>query len=232
MRYTRKVLGRWGFTFQKPAFVAYEQNARAVQKWLKEIYPHIKKKAQRQGGLIFWLDEMGLRSQDTSGKSYAPKGKTPVLSKSGKRFYLNLLTAMSNEGKLVCTVVGKSFNTAVYIRFLQKLLRSVRQKLFLITDSHPVHVSKQAGEWLGPKRKKIEVFYLPNYSPELNPVEYFNQDVKNNVAGKRRACSIEELKETVEMFIRQKKKKPDRVKDYFKANPVNYAATRTKLGPR
>ncbi|MBD0350385.1 MAG: IS630 family transposase [Flavisolibacter sp.] len=215
---------RWGFTFQKPAFSAYEQDPGEVQKWLQQQYPYIRVKAKRQQGLILWMDELGLRSQHTSGKSYAPKGKTPVLGKSGNRFYLTMLTAISSLGHLIFTVEECNFNTAVYLRFLKKLLRSVKQKVFLITDKHPVHLGKMAREWLWANRKTMEVFYLPNYSPELNPVEYINQDIKTNVAGKRRAKDREELKMAVVAFANRKKKNPQQVKKYFQAPAVKYAA--------
>jgi hypothetical protein len=94
VRYVRKLLKHWGFTFQKPAFRAYEQDPKEVKKWLQQDYPRIRAKAARQQGLIVWGDELGLRSQHTSGKSYAPKGKTPLLGKSGHRFYLTMLTAI------------------------------------------------------------------------------------------------------------------------------------------
>ena len=111
----------------------------------------------------------------------------------------------------------------LYVGFLQKLLRSVKQKIFLITDKHPVHLGKLVEGWLWANRKRIEVFYLPNYSPELNPVEYFNQDVKTNVAGKRRAKDKDELKKAVEVFAHRKKKKTDQVRKYFQAPSVQYA---------
>jgi transposase len=217
-------LKRWGFTYQKPAFSAYEQDPQEVQKWLQQQYSRIRQKAQRQKGLILWVDELGLRSQHTSGKSYAPKGKTPLLKKSGNRFYLTMLTAISPLGHLIFTVEECNFNMAVYLRFLKKLLRSVKQKVFLITDKHPVHLGKSIGEWLWTKCKRIEVFYLPNYSPELNPVEYFNQDIKTNAAGNRRAKDRQELKKAVETFAKQKKKNPQQVRKYFFAPSVKYAA--------
>lgn len=223
VRYVRKLLKHWGFTFQKPTFRAYEQDPEEVQKWLQQDYPGIRAKAARQQGQILWVDELGLRSQHTSGKSYAPKGKTPLLGKSGNRFYLTMPTAISNQGHLIFTVAESHFNMALYVRFLKKLLRSVKQKVFLITDKHPVHLGKLASEWLWTNRKRIEVFYLPNYSPELNPVEYTNQDIKTNVAGKRRAKDREELKKAVEAFANRKKKNPQQVKKYFCAPSVKYA---------
>jgi transposase len=158
VRYTRKLLKHWGFTFQKPAFSAYEQDRREVKKWLEETYSRISAKAQRQKGRILWADELGLHSQHTCGNSYGPKGKTPVLQKSGKRFYLNMLTAMSNLGHLLFMVAAGNVNMNVYLQFLQKLLRSVKQKIFLITDSHPVHLGKAVGEWLWAKRKRQKFF--------------------------------------------------------------------------
>lgn len=158
------------------------------------------------------------------GKAMRPKGKTPLLKKSGNRFYLTMLTATSPLGHLIFMVEECNFNMAVYLRFLKKLLRSVKQKVFLITDKHPVHLGKSIGEWLWTKCKRIEVFYLPNYSPELNPVEYFNQDIKTNAAGNRRAKDREELKKAVETFAKQKKKNPHQVRKYFFAPAVKYAA--------
>jgi transposase len=204
-------LKRWGFTFQKPAFSAYEQDPHEVQNWLSEAYPRLKSKAGRQQGLVLWMDELGLRSRHTCTKR----------QNTGNRFYLTMLTAISNRGHLIFLVAEGRFNRA---EFLKKLLRSVRQKVFLITDNHPVHLGKMIGEWLWANPKKIEVFYLPNYSLEQNPVEYMNRDIKTNGAGKRRATNVEELKRAVEAFANRKKKNQENVKKYFHAPSVKYAA--------
>lgn len=222
-RHVRRLLKDWGFTYQKPAFSAYEQSPAAVRKWLREQYPRIRQKAQKQHAIVLWLDELGLRSQHTAGKSYAPRGETPVLKKTGNRFYLSEMAAISNQGHLVFMVVEGSFNGAVFVRFLQKLITSFHRKVFLIADSHPVHLGKRAGAWLARHHQHIEMFLLPGYSPELNPVEYFNQDVKTNAAGKARPKNQQELKKVVKTFAKQKKKKPGQVKNYFHADKVKYA---------
>lgn len=154
-----------------------------------------------------------------------------MLKKSGNRFYLTLIAALNNRGRLVYSIAESNFNMNVYIGFLQNLLRFIPQKVFLITDSHPAHVGKRVQQWLQNNAKWIEVFYLPNYAPELNPVEYFNQDIKTNAAGKRRAKSRNELKTAVAALANRRKRNPAQVEKYFHAPTVCYAAIRTNLGP-
>src|SRR3954471_17357812 len=112
-RYVAKLLRRWGFTAQKPAFVAYEQSPAAVRRWLTEEYPAIRRRAQKQRSIVFWGDEAGMRSNHQAGTTYAPKGKTPVVKKSGQHFSLNMISAISNRGQLVFMVVDGRFNSEV-----------------------------------------------------------------------------------------------------------------------
>jgi transposase len=218
-----KLLKRWNFTAQKPAFRAYEQSPRQVRKWLTEQYPAIKRKASKQHGLIFWLDEVGMRSQHQAGTTFAPKGKTPVMERTGQRFSLNMISAITNRGQLVFMVVEGSFNGAVFLQFLQQLIRAIRQKVFLIADSHPAHLEKKVVQWLEQHQQNIELFFLPYYSPELNPDEYFNQDLKTNVVGKARPHNKEQLKTRVKAFSNKKKRDPQKVKKYFHPKSVSYA---------
>ncbi len=203
--------------------MAYEQSPAEVRKWLQKDYPCIRRMAKRQHALLLWLDELGFRSQHTAGKSYAPKGETPVLKKTGKRFYLSGISAISNQGQLVFMVVEGNFNQGVFLRFLDKLVKSFDKKVFLIADSHPVHLGKRIAAWLLEYRQQIEMFLLPGYSPELNPVEYFNQDVKTNVTGKARPSNEQELKKVVETFAKRRKKNTKQIKNYFQADKVKYA---------
>lgn len=217
------MLKRWGFTPQKPAFRAYEQSPEAVRRWIEREYPHIRRKAQKQGAIIHWVDEVGTRSTHQAGTTYAPRGKTSVLKKTGKRFGINLISAIANNGKMVFMIVEGPFNGVVFRAFLQKLLKSVTTKVFLIADSHPVHLQKSITAWLKEKQKRIEMFLLPTFSPELNPGEYFNQDLKTNAAGKARPKDQQELKTVVQRFANRKKNNPQKVKKYFHPNSVAYA---------
>lgn len=223
-RYVAKLLGKWNFTYQKPTVIAYERSPAEVQRWIKQRYPLIKQKAEKQRGVVFWVDEAGMRSQHQAGKSFAPRGKTPIVKKSEQRFYLNMISALSNKGQLVFMIAKQNFNYRVFISFLEKLLNGVAgRKVFLIADNHPAHKHNKVMQWIEEHKRKIELFFLPSYAPQLNPDEYFNQDIKTNAVGKQRPKSKEEMKKLVDPFARSKKKRPEKVKAYFHPSSVNYA---------
>jgi transposase len=183
-----------GFSPQQPQRRALEQHPAAVGRWLTETYPAIRARARREGGLVLWLDEMGVRSDVATGRSWAPVGQTPVITGTGKRFRVNMLSAVSNAGMLRFRLFTGSFTAAVFIEFLGRLLRdSGGRKVHLIVDGHPVHRAKLVSAWVGRHGDQVELHFLPGDSPELNPVELLNQDVKANAAGRRRARSAAEL---------------------------------------
>ena len=145
----RRYLRRWGFTPQKPVRRAYEQDPVAVKRWLEEEYPGIRARAKRQKARVYWGDAMGARSDHQAGRSYAPRGRTPTCTGTGRRFGANVLSAITNRGALAFMVFKHRFTTAVFLRFLRRLVRHARRKVFLIVDRHPVHRSggpvKQCG---------------------------------------------------------------------------------------
>src|ERR671910_2571195 len=113
----------WGFSPQRPQHRALEQNPAAVRRWLTTDYPAIRAQARREGGVVLWLDEMGVRSDAAAGRSWAPVGQTPVIKRTGKRFRVNMLSAISNAGMLRFRLFVGSFNGPVVIDFLGRLLR-------------------------------------------------------------------------------------------------------------
>jgi transposase len=188
-------LKRWGFTPQKPARKAIEQNSEKVNQWLKEEYPAIEARAKQENALIFWEDEMGLRSDHQAGRSYSPKGITPTVKVSGNRFRCNMISALSNKGQLVFSVFEGNFVVSVFLTFLQRLIKQAKgRKLFLILDGHPVHKAKAVQEWLTQQKPALELFFLPGYSPELNPDELLNQELKATVFQQGRPKNKNELK--------------------------------------
>lgn len=217
-------LARWGFTPQKPARRAFEQDPRAVDAWVKRKYPAIRALARQQKGLIFWADEMGLRGDHAAGRSFSPRGRTPVIPGTGQRFRCNLISAITNRGQLQFMVFKERFTVAVFVKFLRRLLRQNRRKLFLIIDSHPVHVAKAALRWLKSRRATLRVYFLPGYSPELNPDEYLNQDVKTNAVGRTRPLDRKEMIGNIRAYLRSTQANRSLVKRYFHAEPVRYAS--------
>ncbi|RJO68793.1 MAG: IS630 family transposase [Myxococcales bacterium] len=219
-----RYLKRWGFTPQKPVRRAYERDETAVKRWMQEEYPAIAKRAKAEGAEIHWGDEMGLRSDHQAGTSYGRKGKTPVIPGTGKRFRCNMISTITNRGTLRFMVFEGSFVSAVFIEFLKRLLKQSGRRIFLIVDGHSAHVSRETKRWLAAHGERIEVFYLPGYSPELNPDELLNQDVKANALGRRRPRDKADLMANVRGYLRSTQKMPQIVRNFFLEPHVCYAA--------
>jgi transposase len=219
-----RYLKEWGFTPQKPVYKSYEQNSELVNKWLKKTYPAIRTKAQKEGATIFWGDETGVRSTDVRGRSFAPKGQTPTVMKTGKQFGITMISALTNRGKIYFMFHKGGVNSDVFIKFMKKLILNQKNKTYLIVDNLPSHKTNKVKEWVFNNRKKIQLFYLPPYSPELNPDEYLNQDLKVNITGKVSMTSVEDLKNGVRKFMNKRKSDPAQVKKYFHHQKVKYAA--------
>ena len=219
-----RYLARWGFTPQKPLRRAYEKNPEEVRRWLEEDYPKIRKQAKREKAGIYWGDEMGLRSDHSVGRSYGRRGQKPVIPGTGQRFGCNMISAITNQGQLNFMVFKERFRTEVFKEFLKRLVRQSKRKVFLIVDGHPVHRAIKIREWLENNADHISLFFLPGYSPELNPDEILNQDVKSNAVGKKRPHNQKELLSNVRGYLRSRQRLPHVVKSYFNEKHVRYAA--------
>lgn len=223
-RTVQRYLKAWGFTPQKPVRQAYERNPKAVERWLKKEYPDLVKRAKAENASIFWGDEMGVRSDHQAGRFYSPKGKTPIRQGTGRRFSANMLSIISNRGKMAFMVFTGKFKSKVLLSFLSRVIRHVKRKVILILDSHPVHKSKETGKWLEAHEDQIEVVFLPAYSPELNPDEMLNQDVKANAVGRQKPRTQMEMTHNLRSFLHRRQKMPHIVRRYFHEKSVRYAA--------
>ena len=217
-------LSSWGFTPQKPLKRAYEQSPAKVQKWLEESYPAIKEKAKGEDAEIYWGDETGVRSDSQYGRGYAPVGKTPVIKLSAKRRSTNMISAITNQGKVRFQIYDGRMNADQLIQFMKRLVKDAKRKVFLILDNLRVHHAKKVTQWLANHSEQIEVFYLPAYSPELNPDEYLNCDLKHGIHSKRPARNQKQLKAKVLSHMRMLQKQPKRVVKYFCHTKISYAA--------
>lgn len=217
-------LKRWGMTPQKPQKRAYEQRAPEVQAWLAQEYPEIQARAKREDAEIYWGDETGLRNDCQHERGYAPKGKTPVIRLNAKRESVNMISAITNQGKVRFRFFEGTMNADVLIDFLMRLVKDATRKVFLILDNLRVHHAKPVKEWLKEHARMIEVFYLPAYSPELNPDEYLNCDLKAGVHSGTPARSKALLKQKASKHMRMLQRKPSRVRKYFRHEKIRYAA--------
>jgi transposase len=219
-----RLLRSWNMTPQKPARRAWEQNPEAVKEWLADRYPKVKAEAKAAGATLLWGDEMGIRSDDQVGRTYGLRGQTPVVPVSGNRFGCNMISAISNLGQMYFKVFTERFTTKVFIDFLKRLVLQIDRPIYLIIDGHPVHRSNAVKDWVSQQDGKIRLIALPGYSPELNPDEMVNQDVKSNAVRRKRPRNKDELLTNIRSYLRNRQRKPDLVKRYFQEKHVRYAS--------
>jgi transposase len=218
-------LARWGFTPQKPIKKAYEQRPEAVQAWLNEHYPEIEKRAKAEGAEIHWGDETALVNTDVRGRSYAPAGQTPVTyAVGGTRQKLSMIATVTNKGVTRWMIIDDAFNSDRLIEFLGALIKDAGKKVFLILDNLRVHHSKPVKVWAAQREDKIELFYLPSYSPELNPEERLNADLKHAICTRVPARTKAKLKAAATEHMEKLETSPERVKSFFQDPRVRYAA--------
>ena len=217
-------LRSWGFSPQKPKKKAYEQCSKKVQKWLEQEYPTIKKQAKEENAEIHWGDETGVRNNSQHGRSYAPKGKTPVKESMAKRFSVNMISTVTNQGKVEFMIYSGTMNSERLIEFMQQLVKGKTKKTFLILDNLRVHHSKLVKEWVEKNKNKIEIFYLPSYPPEKNPDEYLNCDLKYGLSEKPAPKNQEQLRNNLQNHMVMLQGNQNRVRKYFNHNDIQYAA--------
>jgi transposase len=224
IRTVGEYLRRWGFTPQKPIKRAYEQNPAAVQRWLRETYPTIAARAKEEEAEIHWGDETGVRSDDVRGRGYAPRGQTPVRRVPARRHSVSMISTLTNQGKVRFMLYRQALNARRLLRFLTRLTRDAGRKVFLILDNLKVHHATLVRDWLEVHRETIEVFYLPSYSPELNPDEYLNGDLKAGVHSGVPSRTEKALVQSVLGHMRMLQQRPDRTGKYFAHPCIRYAA--------
>ena len=217
-------LKRWGFTPQKPAKRAYEQDPEKLSHWLEQGYPEIAARAKQEQAEIHWGDETGVNNEAYNARGFAPKGKTPVVRLNAKRSSINMISSITNQGKVRFMLYRETMTAPVLIKFMSRLIKDVEKKVFLILDNHRVHHSKRVKKWLEEHRQRIEVFFLPPYAPEHNPDEYLNGDLKQRIRSGLPSRDQEELVKKTRSFMKTLQHRPNHVRSYFKHHLVRYPA--------
>jgi transposase len=193
--------------------------------WLDEHYPAIAAKAKAEGGEIHWGDETALSNTDVRGRGYSPAGKTPVsYVPGGKREKLSMIATVSNQGKTRWMIVDDNFNADKLIEFLTALIKVTDNKVFLILDNLRIHHAKPVKAWLLEHKDQIEVFYLPSYSPKLNPEERLNADLKQAIGTKVLVRTKAKLRVATQQHMIQLENNPERIRVFFQDKWVKYAA--------
>jgi len=218
-----RLLHQMGFSCQKPLYRAYQQDPEAIEHWKKTVFPQIKKRAKKAGATIYFEDESGIRSDFHSGTTWALKGKTPVIKTTGARFSTNMVAAISTRGHLKFMVKKGSVTADVICNFLKRLMHNSQEPVFLIWDGHPTHKSRKVRECIESYDGKLEVYFLPSYSPELNPTEQVWRSVKNHDVGRKTVSGPDQFKSAVIGCLRRLQKIPKIVIALFRHPDCIYA---------
>jgi transposase len=224
-----RYLRAWGFTLKKPSKRALEQDPVVVQAWLDEVYPALEKRAKAERALILWGDESGIRLHDLVPQAgYALKGQRAVARIAARRAGANMISAIANSGQMSFRVFEGRFTADVFIDFLRRLIATYPdRKLYLVVDNHSTHHAKKFAAWLARdgRNERLELVFLPAYSPELNPDENLNQDLKRHLrATADRPTDRPGLTAAMRSFLRSVQRRPALVAAYFDGQHVAYAA--------
>jgi len=217
-------LERWGFSVQRPKKQAYKQDEQRVADWIEQEFPGIKERAKEENAEIYWGDETGIQNTANYLKGYAPIGKTPTVLVDSQKIKINMLSAISNRGKLRFVLYKDNMNSDKLIDFMRRLVKDSKRKVFLVLDNLRVHHSKNVKAWLEKHKDEIEVFYLPPYSPEYNPDELLNSDLKRGISKRSMPRTAKELEHNVRSHMKKVQLKPDKIKAFFQAPTTIYAA--------
>lgn len=217
-------LRRWGFTPKRPRRHARDQDPEEVRQWLEETYPAIEQRARHEDAAIYWGDEVGVAADQQPAQGYAPQGEAATMSVPDPHIRANQMSAISNAGKVHFMTYLGTMNAALFLVFLERLLRSTTGKVFLIVDRLRAHKTPEVARWVTAHGERLEVFYLPRYAPELNADEYLNHDLKGKVNAAGLPHNKVEVRSRIQGFMRKLLHLPQHVMNYFQHPSVQYAA--------
>lgn len=220
-----RLLHQLGFSCQKPLYRAYQRDSELVKQWKEKIFPQIQQRAKKEGAIIYFQDESGVRSDFHSGTTWALKGQTPVVETTGARFGLNMMAAITSRGQMHFMLVHGSVNADRICEFLQRLMHGHTKKVFLIWDGHPTHKAKKVKQCIESFDGRLEIFVLPSYSPDLNPIEQLWNHTKSNGVGRQSISGPEQLKKAVVNKLRSLQKLPGKIASFFRHPDCCYIFT-------
>lgn len=222
LRSISNYLKAWGLTCQRPTKKAFSQDDVRVRQFMEKDYPAIAKQAKTEKAVIYWGDETGVSNQENYQRGFALKGQPPVLPVQTKRESISMLSAITNQGKVRFMIMDGSINQHKLIDFMRRMISDIPEKVYLILDNLRVHHGKIVSAWLEKHKDRIKLFFLPPYSPELNPDEYLNNALKNDVHSGMNPRTKHDLNTKTQSFMRRLQHNPEKIKSFFEHKNVMY----------
>jgi transposase len=217
-----KLLRRLGLSPQRPLYRAYQQDPEAVRRWKEEEFPAIREQARAEGAALYFCDEAGVRTDFHAGTTWAPIGQTPVVEVTGERGGVNMISAISPAGALKFDVFFGRFDAPVFVEFLTKLMHDAPGPVYLILDNLSVHKAEAVKKYVASLNGRLKLFFLPSYSPELNPDEWVWKNVKHDQIGRVGIQRKSELFELVSRALERLQRLPHIVRGFFRDPSLAY----------
>lgn len=219
-----RLLRQLGLSCQRPLFRAIEQDPDRVRHWRAEEFPAIRESAKREGAQIWFGDEAGVRSDYHAGTTWGVKGETPVVPATGRRSSVNMLSAVNARGQLRFMLVKGRVGGVEFIDFLRRLMHNATQPVYLVLDGSSIHRSRLVRQFVASQQGRLRLFFLPPYSPELNPDEQVWNYVKHHGVGKAALQGAAALRVYVFSRLRSLQCLPSTVRSFFRTPDTRYAA--------
>jgi transposase len=216
-----KYLRRWGLTPQQPARQAREQDPEEVREFVEQTLPTVKEQAAKEEAQLHFVDEVGVKTSDQIGTSYAPEGETPVLEVPKTPIEQDVISSVTPDGDLLSWAFPGTMKAEKFITFLEHLISEASGKILVFADRHPAHEAQAVEDWLEGRASQIELEWLPRYSPEYNADEFLNNDLKQVLKNEPMPQSASAFRETICGILDWIASMPDRVKGYFEQTEVD-----------
>lgn len=216
------VLARMGMSPQRPLYRAYERDPEKAEKWKNETFPEIQARAKRDGALIFFADESSVRTDYHAGTTWAPIGRTPVVKGSGKKRSVAMVSAVSARGELHFAVQEEGIKSEAFLAFAKNLVNDAGRPVFLIMDNSTVHHATILKEHAEQSKGMLRLYFLPPYSPDLNPDEWVWKNVKNDNIGRASAKNEGELMQFAHAALSRLKEAPEKLRSFFADPALRY----------
>lgn len=213
---------RWGLTCQRPTKRAYGQDVAQIERFKTEEYPAIARRAKAENAVIYWGDETGVSNRENFERGFSEKGHPPVLPMVTKRERVNMISAITNQGHVRFMVYEEKMNQHLLIDFFRRLISESERKVFIILDNLKVHHGKIVTAWLEKHKDEIEVFFLPPYAPEINPDEYLNHALKQDVHSGDLPKTKKDIKFKIHSFMRRMQHRKDKVTAFFQHRKLKF----------
>jgi transposase len=217
-----ELLAKLGLTPQKPLQRAYQRDPQAIERWQRETYPAIARKAKRQGAEVFFWDESGFRADTVHGKTWGVRGQTPVVERPGQRQSVSAASAVTAQGAFWFCVYEGALNGERFVELLKKMMHRRRKPVHLVLDSLPAHKRAIVSEYVASTKGRLTLHFLPGYAPDLNPDELVWSHVKRTGSARRPLQKGEKLREKIEQQLAQLQKLPSLIRSFFNAPSVAY----------